>query len=97
MLEVSLCGSPGCAIGHYAARPDLQDLFGIGTRGFLSLRATGAEISPYSEYVCDHFGISANDAFRLFNMAGCGGAKTAVRAAEFIERFVAEHDAEEHP
>jgi hypothetical protein len=38
----------------------------------------------------EHFGISTGEAMEMFDVSGCGGARTALQAARYIERFVAE-------
>lgn len=100
METIHSCGTPCCALGHYAARTDLQQAFYIDptkwgfrlvgrTEEYDWLRYDGSE-------VCEHFDITDDDARHLFadeteeTRAGCGGASTANEAAEFIERFVAD-------
>ena len=100
------CGTPACAFGHYAARPDLQSAFRLedGT----PVSAEGICRMYYLEDVLDHFGITIEDARELFSgggdpfevedeyrKCGCGGAKTAIEAAEFVERWVEAHEAGE--
>jgi hypothetical protein len=82
------CGTPFCAIGHYAARSDLQDSFRLSEDGYLET-ARGAATFYDESVVLDHFGISMDHAERLFGPGGCGHAKTAEEAAQYIERFVA--------
>lgn len=89
------CGTPGCALGNYVARKDLQTLLTLKwhttTVPFVALVETGKSTSYDSHLVLDHFGIICCEAEELFSYAGCGGAKTAIQAAEYIEKFVAEH------
>jgi len=85
------CGTPACALGHYAARGDLQDAFRLDNRGFLV--HLGDE-TPY-EMELRHFAIDGDQEDELFSAMGCGDAKTTIEAAEYIERFVAEYSSQE--
>lgn len=76
------CGTPACAVGHYAARRDLQRCF---TLAELQL----GRLHYYSVRVLNHFGITKHEAMCLFGEFGCDRAKTVTEAAEFIESFVA--------
>lgn len=90
------CGTPACALGHYAARPDLQDF----------MHPVQLIESPVSEYALEyndeqralsldywdtaiqkHFDISPEEATDLFCSEGCGNAETAIEAAEYIEKM----------
>lgn len=86
------CGTPACALGHYAARRDLQDAFIVAPAshgvGDLTTASGGACYYDH-ESVCEHFGVSAPEAARLFSDKGCGGARDALSAAAFIETFAA--------
>lgn len=86
------CGTPMCALGHYAAREDLQDAFKIDpetgityvvgvSRDDLMLAANIFEVAQ------KHFGISVRETDRLFSSAGCGGATSKTAAARFIRDF----------
>jgi hypothetical protein len=97
---IAPCGTPACAFGHYVSRPDLQTDFlvdGIGIRD----ANTGRPIGHTSQVVRSHFGISLKQTVELFDdstdqgAGGCGGAKTPLEAAEYIEDFVRRHSAEE--
>jgi hypothetical protein len=81
------CGTPACALGHYAARPDLQDFFKLKQNGMLVL--TENDEVPYGEDEMEHFGIDEKQAAELFGTEGCGNAQTPIEAAEYIEQFVA--------
>lgn len=88
------CNTPACALGHYAKRHDLQDAFDLDKYGWLTLR-DGSPCNYYSAPVLAHFGLTPSESSRLFAggddddgiHAGCGGAKTPIEAAEFIEAF----------
>jgi hypothetical protein len=90
------CGTPACAIGHYAARRDLQDVFEIRALKFYSGKSY-ADLYIYGEVAgawweeqptCQYFGITPDEGTELFYVIGCDGAKTPTEAAEYIERFV---------
>lgn len=85
------CRTPACALGHYAARADLQLAFELN--GYGSLVSDGRFVHCDAPAVLDHFGIRQDQADELFSArGGCGGAKTAVEAAEYVEKFVADHE-----
>lgn len=89
------CNTPACAMGHYAARADLQDAFMLTDRGQLTLsgpahaalRAQGLHAEMERDYL-DHFGISGDEWGELFGWSGCSDAKTANEAADYIVDFV---------
>lgn len=102
MGSYTRCGTPGCALGHYAARRDLQDEFSLATSDGVNCPLedsietdehgrirVGAGLSCCAQAVCDHFGISKDEAHELFSGSGCGMAATAKAAAEYIRTFVA--------
>lgn len=92
---INQCGTPACALGHYACRPDLQRTLGItksrheyDTIWLKSLK--GRRTVDYaSPTVLKHFGITQDEAEDLFSGNGCDYAETPVEAAKFIEKFVA--------
>jgi hypothetical protein len=95
---VNDCGTPACALGHYAFRTDLQTLCVIKNRGDGSFLIEYREHDDERGYdrldfddgsVLEHFGISIEEAEDLFSSNGCGEAQTPNEAAEYIERFVA--------
>jgi hypothetical protein len=87
------CGTPACALGHYAARTDLQGAFVVlpreGTIGCL-MTASGSDSFYDHATVCEHFGITFGEANLLFSHDGCNRARSARVAAKFIESFVAQ-------
>lgn len=95
------CNTPACAFGHYAARKDLQDAFELHAMcddgccvGVT--RVTDPTHSPITydfNVVLAHFAIEREDARLLFGPDGCGGAETAIEAAENIESFVRQNRA----
>ena len=98
------CGTPACALGTYGARRDLQRTLFLkrfrsrilGERVWIA-DSRGRSIGYDSPAVFGHFGISADDADELFSSSGCGGARSPVHAARYIERFVARKDREARP
>lgn len=104
--SIAGCNTPACAIGHYAYRKDLQDAFELreSSLGFYKANSSDHKQLMYEgPEVCAHFGITQGQADQLFRDSdidedgegtpcGCGGAVTAIEAAEYIERFVAAHD-----
>ncbi len=88
------CGSPACALGHYAFRQDLQSAFTQDTFGPQS------GIGCASEEVLVHFGITEMQACQLFDSRGCDDANTPTEAADYIEKFVetdGEHGRDDDP
>jgi hypothetical protein len=87
------CGTPACAIGHYAARQDLQKLFFIANGQMMVHYPNGdwpiMVDSDKSIVPLQHFGITYEEWDELFDVDGCGNAATAIEAAEYIEQFVA--------
>jgi hypothetical protein len=83
------CGTPGCALGHYAARADLQDAFKLAD---VELVTANGEVIGYWDFeVLDHFEIHALQAEELFGPGGCGGATTSAAAAANVRDFVRRH------
>jgi len=94
---VNDCGTPACALGHYAFRTDLQKLCVIKVRedDYFSVEyrvhddERGYDRLDYDDPpLLEHFGISAEEALELFGGEGCGNAKTPIEAADYIEHFV---------
>jgi hypothetical protein len=85
------CGTPACALGHYASRRDLQDFIEIGGQKRLISLKNGQTVFYDDAAVLDHFDIGWEEANELFGHSGCGGAETVEEAAAYIERFVEEH------
>jgi hypothetical protein len=73
-------GWPADPLGHYAVRSDLQSVWGLDTFSDTGMSCVAPE-------VLQHFEISEAEAGRLFAFGGCDRAKTALAAAEYIERF----------
>lgn len=87
------CGTPACALGHYAARPDLQRKFKLKDSGrvyttsgrLISIGGIMTKTNP----VLVHFGISPEESFELFSSMGCNDAQTPQEAMSYIKKFVA--------
>ena len=86
---IARCGSPACALGHYASRDDLQSTFYLGynTDGVISA-SSDRSVQLNGTIVRKEFGVSMMEAERLFGSRGCGEAETALEAAEYIENFL---------
>lgn len=96
MNVVHKCGTPACAIGHYAARRDLQEEIQLPSsrsdNGSLIIGVWGAAklTGGWTRFVSDHFDIEPEQVDELFGFSGCGKARTAIQAAKYIERLVAD-------
>lgn len=89
ILKQKDCGTPACALGHYAVRKDLQRAFDLIPDGIIVRRGTRYEDAGFdTPYTREHFGLTKDEAYELFNGDGCGSARTADAAAEYIEGFV---------
>ena len=85
------CGAPGCVFGHYAARGDLQSEFRIDKIKQNSLYWIFGLRGPvyiHSDDISEHFGITRKQAYELFDIDGCGNARTPEEAAAYIRRFI---------
>lgn len=80
------CGTPACLMGGYAARQDVQDEFVLSETGGILKRKYGYHCM-LSDFAA-HFGIRAIDAETLFNLFGCGGAKTIPAAVAYVRDFM---------
>jgi hypothetical protein len=64
-----------CALGHYAARRDLQRSFRIAVdEDAAILTSSGQFVWIDDECVLEHFGLAAEEASELFDIWGCGGS-----------------------
>lgn len=84
------CGTPGCALGTYASRTDLQDTFKLKVYDLFS--TAGYRIDYYHHLVEKHFGLTTEEVHKLFSATGCGGAATAEEAHAYLVNFLAEKD-----
>lgn len=90
MHRYGTCSTPMCALGHYAARQDLQDFLTMRNWG-VAYAATNDSADYWDPETRQHFEISAGEAEALFGPEGCNDACTPLEAAEYIEHFVEEH------
>lgn len=82
-IFVHACGTPACALGHWAvANPDRWTIV-QGSPQNRNNRIT------FYQAVDDEFGLTENDYDDLFAVDGCGGARTSKQAANYIRAFVA--------
>lgn len=87
------CGTPACALGHYAAAKHRGSPFRLGRDGVLLVN--GRPNYPPACVAADHFGLSDDDELEaLFGPLGCGRARTPIQAAKYIEAFVARKERE---
>jgi len=88
-MEIFLhpCGTPGCALGHYLCRTDLQKTFKVIDADNVRIATKNIE-SDFFHDVKEHFGLSHEWYGELFSETGCGNAKTAEEAAKYIQDFV---------
>lgn len=81
------CGTPGCALGHWAvAHPD-RWVVNPSQERVVSRNISG--ISPFSSAVIE-FGITFHEAEELFGGGGCDHAETAKEAAAYVRVFIAD-------
>lgn len=97
VAEAAFCGTPACALGHYGARNHLQPVMRIGEtetydekRPALLYRNNRC-VDFIDQKIQNHFGIDEEQSEELFGCDGCGGARTPIEAARYIEKFVKRH------
>lgn len=91
------CGTPACALGHWAAaHPDRWDVFIDGGPTLKKLdpdNITSGLIAFITvEHAAYEFGLTVPQARELFGSHGCGNAKTSQEAAAYIRAFIDCHD-----
>lgn len=91
----SHCGSPACVLGHYASRPDLQNLFVFEPPSIRvhyrqgSKYVNGGPVEYRDHYFLEHFGLEDEDeADELFGGEGCANAQTPDEAIAYLEGFI---------
>ena len=83
------CGSPACALGHYAARTDMDQPFSLGADSCLWFEGRWvSSLALFNRLIPEHFGITSREADQLFYGDGCGRAQTPEQAIAYIENFV---------
>lgn len=92
-LNERRCGTPACALGHYAFRSDLQSFLKpdpVAENFLLYVKPSSAY--PWVDYdddeILEHFDINDDETYLLFGSSGCNDATTPLEAAEYIEAFV---------
>jgi hypothetical protein len=94
------CGTPGCHIGNYAARGDLQQDFmlvrheqalGHDLTAWWPIHSeSGDTLNPGSPEFQAHFGITQEESLELFDTDGCGNAgNDRELAIKYLEDFCA--------
>lgn len=78
------CGTPACALGHYAAATPRRWFWDSFV--WPQLRTAGHE-SPLDD-AAQEFYLSNEESRSIFGGQGCGAARTAKQAAKFIRKFV---------
>lgn len=95
--ELNFCGTPACALGHYAARKDQRFLKIVVDQPYVDNETpvasvkyfrNGDRISYVDERIQEYFGIDYVETELLFGPEGCGEATDAIEAAKYIEQFV---------
>lgn len=79
------CGTPACALGHWAAAHPERGwrLQGLGPEAGLYQDGKFAAAAAATE-----FGLTDVEVEELFGFRGCGNAKSAREAARYIRKFV---------
>lgn len=88
------CGTPACALGHWAAANTDRWTTHILWKPLLTSVAAGVWHSSIDCAQVD-FCLDYDEASELFGGIGCGHAKTGKQAAAYIRAFVARKCAEE--
>lgn len=86
-MYVHACGTPACALGHYAMTPEARDR-GWSLSNLDNLRFRGFLISYPDPQVLNEFGLTLDESFKLFGTQGCGKAKSARQASLYIRKFL---------
>lgn len=81
------CGTPACALGHWAAANPRRWMISAGSP-LGSVRLRGCYMLNEIAAGMDEFAIDMEQYYDLFGGWGCGGAQTGKQAARFIRQFV---------
>lgn len=82
------CGTPSCALGHWAATN--TDRWHFGQRDeFPELYLKSDPYLPLYKAAQNEFCLSSGEEAQLFGCNGCRHATTAKQAAKYIREFVA--------
>lgn len=85
------CGTPACALGHYADRRDVQRRFSLTKQGEVKTHGKGARSGGLIDRAGDHFGITSEQAHAMFGGGddpGDNKAKMPNGAAYYVERLI---------
>lgn len=81
------CGTPACAIGHYAAHTPSR--FRVNKRDESVSYLPSTILDDHEARIAQaEFGISFDEGIEVFGWSGCGKARTAKQAAKYIRSFV---------
>ncbi len=78
------CGTPACALGHWAFNNQSRWKFDDGTYPMLR----NCDYGWCGDGAVKEFGITHAEVCEIFGSDGCDGAKTAKQAAKYIRKFV---------
>ena len=90
---VHQCGTPACALGHWAAANPDRWYIGLDSLGDAHIFCRSNDSLDLDEASCLEFSLSSREAVRLFGLSGCNHARTAKDAATFIRSFVRSREA----
>lgn len=82
------CGTPACALGHYAVRRDLQKILHLDRDGAFVFAGLDVCASYTNRQLQEYFQLNEDESEELFSSWGCNRAQTALQAAKYIEAFV---------
>lgn len=85
------CGTPACAIGHWAAHERSRWVFKRGDGVRLKASNNMISVPNLMQDAATDFAITQLQAIELFENEGCGNARTAHQAALYIRKFVKEN------
>lgn len=80
------CGTPACALGHWATANRRWVWLGLKYDLFPRLRNNSH--GSTTEDAMEEFHLTEDEADELFEVDGCGNAQTAKEAARYIRAFV---------
>lgn len=84
------CGTPACALGHYAAANPNRWETSYDARSAHKWNPVRRDLGGDNSmsHAMEEFGISDDQARELFSANGCGNARTAKQAADYVRGFV---------
>jgi len=83
---ISHCGTPGCALGHWAFNNKKRWYYSRIYK-MVGLRRGGSKGYGYFDAIKE-FSITSEERDKLFSGFGCNRATTAKQAARYIRKFV---------